>query len=122
MKCRESLEQLTWILDDDDSEVGRSVALALAKAGSVELLIESLKSPSHRVRYAAASAIGTTQDRRVIKPLISSLNDGDPSVRRAAADSLSKFREPEVVNAIVEALNDADSVVCHNAVKALAGC
>lgn len=63
--------------------------LARSNSGErIQLLIHALKDESHGVRAAAAEALGTIRDPRVVKALKDSLSDEHDSVRLVAAKSL----------------------------------
>ena len=89
----QSIKVLLRTLGNKNETVRLSAAEALGKiAGSaVEPLINNLRDVFWDVRYAAATALGHTNDERAIEPLNIALKDEERSVRNAAAKSLNQL-------------------------------
>lgn len=89
----QSIKVLLMTLGNKNEAVRLSAAEALGKiAGTaVEPLINNLRDVFWDVRYAAATALGHTNDERAIEPLNIALKDEERSVRNAAAKSLNKL-------------------------------
>lgn len=89
----QSIKVLLRTLGNNNETVRLSAAEALGKiAGSaVEPLINNLRDVFWDVRYAAATALGHTNDERAIEPLNIALKDEERSVRNAAAKSLNQL-------------------------------
>ncbi len=65
----------------------------------------------HRVREAAAAALFTLGDARVVEPWIAALRDGERHVRWAAAYGLGKLVDSRAVEPLIAALQDGESIV-----------
>jgi len=89
----QSIKVLLMTLSNKDQAVRFSAAEALGKiAGpAVEPLISNLRDVFWDVRYAAANALGHTNDERAVEPLIVALKDEERAVRNTAAESLNKL-------------------------------
>lgn len=88
--------------------------------GQLDRLLAELRDPDHRVREAAADALGESDDRRAVPALIAALDDEYASesqypeearpvfhgypVREAAARALGRIADPASIPALVERL------------------
>lgn len=85
----------------------------------LSLFLESLKSPSAKVRKQAASALGELGDRGAVPALIEALRDESALVREHAASALRDLGDRRAVPALIETLRDENAVVREHAVTAL---
>lgn len=87
---------------------------------SIDVLLESLRSPSASVRKNAARALGYIHDNRSTIPLIELLKDEELSVRRAAAEALGMLQDKRAIEPLVQSLLDNVERVRQSAMDALA--
>lgn len=99
---------------------------SLVRIGSpaVNPLIGALRHPDARVRYHAASALGSLAMRGIkaqnaVPSLIEALHDGDSQVRNFAARSLGDIDDQRAVEPLIYALRDEDMGVRGDAASAL---
>lgn len=93
------------------------IAIALAKKGTIEPLIEMLTSaPLH---MAAVVGLGTSGDLRAIEPLIGVLASSDFTTRREAAKALGMLRSPQAIQPLIGVLSDGRKEVRRAAAEAL---
>jgi HEAT repeat protein len=116
-------------LKDEDAEVRRSAAEALARVdaktpGVVPALAEALRDRDSEVRGAAALALGRLRvAREAVPPLCQTLRDSDARVRIQAAWALTRI-DPEAkgaVSVLTAALKEADPQLRGLAAQALTG-
>ncbi|MEO7772810.1 MAG: HEAT repeat domain-containing protein [Gemmatimonadaceae bacterium] len=79
----------------------------------------ALRSPSCRVRTAAAETLGDLMAPSSVSPLIVAMSDADPRVRAGAAMSLGRLRSTLAAPALTRALRDDDKHVRQAAAEAL---
>ena len=99
-RCRSSVAGLTTALADDDPEVRKRAAWALAAVGSgtekaTAGLTALLADPDPDLRWAAAHALGVIGPKAVkAVPALTTVaaDDGNDDVRQIAAESLKKVR------------------------------
>ncbi len=110
-------------LDDPSGEVRLALREALAAQGVVaaNAAIRALDSPSDRLRWQAAWALGRVAAADTVDPLLRTLEDHSPTVRREAAVALARIAsarpaKPEnLVEAVAGRLRHADPDVRMNA-------
>jgi len=106
-----AIEDLSMMLYDLHTEVGKSASEALAKFGpqAVDILIESIHHPESGIRENAVIALGKIQDARVAPVLIEMLRDPDRDIQKNALQSLGRLTDQRALSAIQEvASNRAD--------------
>ncbi|MBI5962610.1 MAG: HEAT repeat domain-containing protein [Chloroflexi bacterium] len=106
-----AIEDLSMMLYDLHTEVGKAAADALAKFGpqAVDILIESIHHPESGIRENAVIALGKIQDVRVAPVLIEMLGDPDRDVQRHTLQSLAQLRDQRALSALQDvAANRAD--------------
>jgi HEAT repeat protein len=99
-----TIEDLSMMLYDLHTEVGKSAADALAKFGpqAVNVLIESIHHPEAGIRENAVIALGRIQDVRVAPVLIEMMYDSDRDVQKQALQSLGQLRDQRAISALQE--------------------
>jgi HEAT repeat protein len=109
---------------DDDPDVRKSVADALAKLGTVETipsLIELLKDTDWTVYLSAANGLTQLEAREAVPLLIKLLkSDEDEMVRYIAANGLAQLGAREAIPQLIELLKDPDSDIRRVAADGLA--
>jgi len=112
-------------LEDQNSFVRRSAALALGRIGpsaraAVPTLVRGCKDKEEIVRGAAAKALGEIglPAESAISALMERLKDENTSVRNRAANSLSKMGAVAVPT-LMEAINDDQALIRRYAVNTL---
>ena len=90
-----------------------SLQVERIKAGAVTPaeLIDRLKSAEGRVRWAAASELGSMGDRSAVEPLVRCLEDEDVMLRIGAAQALAKIGDTRAMRPLMEALEDESYMV-----------
>ncbi len=93
-------------------------------APAVDPLIAALRYPNSRIRYHAASALGSlalngVKTDNAVTSLIEALHDEDPQVRNFAARSLGDIDDQRAVEPLMHALRDEDMGVRGDAASAL---
>ena len=120
---RQSLqESLRAALQDEEADVRRAAAMALARLGdevAVDALIGALVDPDPGVRRDAIYGLGDIEDPRSVQPLIGLLGDTDADIRRAAAWALGELEDPQAVGPLTALLQDEDAQVRRDAIQAL---
>ncbi|MGQ9854271.1 MAG: HEAT repeat domain-containing protein [Candidatus Oleimicrobiaceae bacterium] len=86
---------------------------------SIEMVIESLSSPSALVRSNAARVLGQMRSPLAVEPLVDALSDEEAGVRCAAARALADIGHPRAIEPLVGALGDTDEQVHEAASQAL---
>jgi HEAT repeat protein len=86
----------------------RAAVIRMGACGSeaVPLLVPLLRSEDPTTRNIAASALGTTGDRRCVPALIAALDD--PAAKCAAIDSLAKLGDDRAVPQLIALLKGPD--------------
>jgi HEAT repeat protein len=119
----QAIGPLIQALDDEDKDVRKAAAEALAVIGaaSVAHLAEVLdrKESSVSARTNAVEALSKIEDARCAEYIIRALKDNRASVRWTAAFCLGDMECQEAVDPLILALNDEDFLVRDNAVFAL---
>ena len=106
-----AIEDLSMMLYDLHTEVGKAASDALAKYGpqAVDILIESIHHPESGIRENAVIALGKIQDVRITPVLIEMLHDPDRDIQKHALQSLGRLKDQRALSAIQEvASNRAD--------------
>ena len=106
-----AIEDLSMMLYDLHTEVGKAASDALAKFGpqAVDILIESIHHPESGIRENAVIALGKIQDVRITPVLIEMLHDPDRDIQKHALQSLGRLKDQRALSAIQEvASNRAD--------------
>lgn len=109
---------------------GRGVSTAamnnLVRIGApaVDPLIGALRHPNSRIRYHAASALGSLalkgiKAHHAVPSLIEALHDENSQVRNFAARSLGDINDQRAVEPLIQALQDEDMGVRGDAASAL---
>ncbi|MHC4180635.1 MAG: HEAT repeat domain-containing protein [Planctomycetota bacterium] len=102
-------------LEDEDSRVRASAALALAKIRdprAIEPLLARPKDSDYeRERNAAVKALGKFDDPRVVEPLIAALEDNDASTRQSAAWGLGNSKDARAFQPLLTAIQDEEKWV-----------
>lgn len=119
-----ALRTLVGLLDDPEPGVREEARLALGArptlgAAQVELLLESLASPSPQVRIYAAQALGASGLERAALPLVHRLEDEDPGVRQAVIEGLRRLGDARALRALTRRLADPVEAVRYRAAEAL---
>jgi HEAT repeat protein len=98
----------------------------LVRIGSpaVDPLIGALRHPNSRIRYHAASALGSIalggiKAHNAVPPLIEALHDENSQVKNFAARSLGYIDDQQAVEPLIHALRDEDMGVRGDAASAL---
>lgn len=87
---------------------------------ALPFLIETLQDTDHRVRIAAATAIGRIPaDSHSVDALIQALLDEEHSVRIAVVKALGNIQDTSTIPGLVDALSDTNGTVRTYAAKAL---
>jgi transcription termination factor NusA len=131
----DAIEIFYKALNDEEREIRRNGAMALARSGSKEAiaylgnqigseeaadaLVQVLTDEDSSARKSAAEALGQLGDKRAVAPLIVTLKDGDPVVRRRVAEALGKLGDERAVASLVASLQDEDTFVRRRATTAL---
>lgn len=105
-----------------DPKARRRAVVELAAAGQpihADQVAAALEDAEPEVRVAAAQALGTFADDRVLSPLISALKDRKPEVRAAAVNSLRQLGDARAVGHLVLMLKDFNHTVRWQAAAAL---
>jgi len=107
--------RVLWIL------LACCVASTSARADRVDDLLDTLRSPSFKVRVQTVLVLGTQtqQKNRVVQPLIRSLKDRHRAVRAASAIALGRLGDVSSLPGLSEALEDDDRNVVQSATKAM---
>ena len=117
-------EPLLTALEDDDAQVRKEAAGAVARAQVKEaapLLAAWLADRDPEVRAAAVTALGELAEPSSREALTRALTDALPAVREAAAGALAKVADEEALLALQTATADADPSVREAALTALRG-
>ncbi len=88
---------------------------------SIDMVAESLRSPSWQVRRNAARVLGEMRSPEAVAPLVQALNDEEASVRTAAVRALAQIGDPRAIDALVAAVSDTNENVQQAASDALVG-
>ncbi|MCK5525417.1 MAG: HEAT repeat domain-containing protein, partial [Thiomargarita sp.] len=107
---------------DDEPDIRKSTADALAKLGTVETipsLIELFKDPDWTVYLSAANGITQLGASEAVPPLIELLQNTDTEIRSKAAHELAQLGAYEAVPPLIELLKDSDSDVRSRAINGL---
>jgi HEAT repeat protein len=94
-----ALPHLERMLDDPAAPVRAAACTTLGRIGgsSPEQLVRAARDQQQSVRRAAVSALGSYDDRRVLRPLLDALEDPDRDVALRAGESLVRLgRLPRV--------------------------
>jgi HEAT repeat protein len=86
----QSIDPCIQAMKDPEKAVRGQASRALAEIGepASERLITLLKDPDWKIRYRAAEALGTMEEKRAVSPLIGLLSDEKDHVRYMAVKSL----------------------------------
>lgn len=96
---------------------GTDIAIALAKKGIIEPLIEMLDSD--HLRWAAVEGLGASGNPQAVEPLIGMLARSNYIIRREAAKALGMLRSPRAVQPLMGVLSDGRKEVRRSAAEAL---
>lgn len=105
--------------DDSLRTVADTAVKAAATADSVDLLRKSLGSSSHRVRAAAATALGQVLGEKGADELARQLADTNDEVRIAAATALISFGDRRALAPLVALLESDAVTIRHEASRLL---
>ncbi|MBC7187836.1 MAG: HEAT repeat domain-containing protein, partial [Calditrichaeota bacterium] len=86
---------------------------------SIDMVIESMRSPSELVRRNAARVLGEMRNPAAIEPLVKALDDDEADVRCAAVRALADIGDPRAIEPLVAALSDTSEKVHQAASQAL---
>lgn len=100
-----AFDGLQIVLHNPDPDVRATAANALIDLQKIDILIDALSDRNHRVRRAAAAALGKTNDPRATQPLIHLLFDKDSFVVKCAAESLTLRQNTEAVPVLIDSLS-----------------
>lgn len=116
-------KSLMGLLDDEDSEIRRAAAEALAEmdgARAIGPLARMLKTDADaEARQTAAEALGELESRAAIPALREALKDSEAEVRQSVIASLAKIGGAEAERTIRLALGDESEDVREAAADAL---
>jgi len=107
---------------DNEPDIRKSTADALAKLGAVETipsLIELLKDTDWTVYLSAANGITQLGASEAIPPLIELLKNTDTEIRSKAAHQLAQLGAYEAVPPLIELLKESDSDIRSRAINGL---
>lgn len=104
-----TIEQLIDSLKDDDWNVRKDSAKALAEIGkpAVEMLIKALNNQNWHIRWQAAETLGEIGDSIAVEPLIMTLTDENNGVRSNAMIALVKIGKKSI-QPLINTLNCND--------------
>ncbi|HLC17903.1 MAG TPA: HEAT repeat domain-containing protein [Thermodesulfobacteriota bacterium] len=85
----------------------------------IEIIVRGFKDPVEDVRAAAARALGSMDDNRVLSPLVDALTDTSPIVLRSAIEALSRYNDIRLVGPLMKMLNNEDSGVVEKALEVI---
>jgi HEAT repeat protein len=117
-------ESLLAALEDDDVQVRKAAAAAVARVqlrDAAPLLAAWLGDRDGEVRVVAVTALGALADPGSREALTRALSDALPAVRREAAGALAQIADDEALLALQTTAGDADPTVREAAIAALRG-
>jgi HEAT repeat protein len=99
-----AIEDLSMMLYDLHTEVGKAAADALSKFGpqAVDVLVESIHHPESGIRENAVVALGKIQDVRITPVLIEMLGDPDRDIQKQVLQSLGQLNDQRAISALQE--------------------
>jgi HEAT repeat protein len=115
-----SVEPLTGLLNDSDSELRRRAVLALGEIGdtrATDPLISALNDTDENVRDQTFRALGNMKDIKAVEILINYyLSDAASKIRNSASDALVKSGK-FAVEPLLEILNQGNTSVTNILIK-----
>lgn len=115
---REATPHLLPLLTDEQESIHRTAALAIARIGDIEFLIQTLQDEHATIRDAAVEALVEIGKHRALPDLTPLLHSEKPYVRRVAIDILQQIGGNQAIPFLLEAISDPDKEIRLTAVEA----